>query len=321
MALDWSAQKVIVTGGSGFLGGYLVAHLRELGAGEIVVPRKAQYDLREPERVQALYADHPNTTMVIHLAATVGGIGANREHPGVFFYDNIMMGTLLMEHARRAGVAKFVALGTICEYPKFTPVPFKEESLWDGYPEETNAPYGIAKKALLVMGQAYRQEYGFNAIHILPTNLYGPKDNFNPRSSHVIPAIIRKMVTAQENGEDVVTLFGDGTPTREFLYVKDAARGIALAAERYDSPEPVNLGSGYEISIRDLAELIADVVGYTGRIEWDTSKPNGQPRRQVDTTRAEREFGFKAQTSFREGLAEVVAWYRANRAIADRESV
>lgn len=321
MALDWLAQKVIVTGGSGFLGGYLVAHLRELGAGEIVVPRKAQYDLREPERVQALYADHPNTTMVIHLAATVGGIGANREHPGVFFYDNIMMGTLLMEHARRAGVAKFVALGTICEYPKFTPVPFKEESLWDGYPEETNAPYGIAKKALLVMGQAYRQEYGFNAIHILPTNLYGPKDNFNPRSSHVIPAIIRKMVTAQENGEDVVTLFGDGTPTREFLYVKDAARGIALAAERYDSPEPVNLGSGYEISIRDLAELIADVVGYTGRIEWDTSKPNGQPRRQVDTTRAEREFGFKAQTSFREGLAEVVAWYRANRAIADRESV
>jgi GDP-L-fucose synthase len=319
MTFDWAAQKVIVTGGSGFLGGHLVAHLRELGAGEIIVPRKAQYDLREPERVQALYADHPNTTMVIHLAATVGGIGANREHPGLFFYDNMMMGTLLMEHARRAGVAKFVGLGTICEYPKFTPVPFKEDSLWDGYPEETNAPYGIAKKAMLVMGQAYRQEYGFNAIHILPTNLYGPNDNFNPRSSHVIPAIIRKMVTAQETGENVVTLFGDGTPTREFLYVKDAARGIALAAERYDSPEPVNLGSGYEISIRDLAELIAEVVGYTGTIHWDTTKPNGQPRRQVDTSRAEREFGFKAQTSFREGLTEVVAWYRANRALADRE--
>jgi GDP-L-fucose synthase len=319
MGFDWSKQKVIVTGGSGFLGRHLVAHLRELGAGEIIVPRKAQYDLREPQRVQALYADHPNATMVIHLAATVGGIGANREHPGVFFYDNIMMGTLLMEYARRAGVAKFVGLGTICEYPKFTPVPFKEESLWDGYPEETNAPYGIAKKALLVMGQAYRQEYGFNAIHILPTNLYGPGDNFNPRSSHVIPAIIRKMVTAQEVGESVVTLFGDGTPTREFLYVKDAAQGIALAAAHYDSPEPVNLGSGYEISIRSLAELIAEVVGYSGQIHWDTTKPNGQPRRQVDTSRAERAFGFRAQTSFREGLAEVVAWYRAHRAEADRE--
>jgi len=319
MTFEWAAQRVIVTGGSGFLGSHLVAHLRQIGAGEVIVPRKAQYDLREPQRVQALFADHPGTTMVIHLAATVGGIGANREQPGLFFYDNMMMGTLLLEHARRAGVAKFVGLGTICEYPKFTPVPFREETLWDGYPEETNAPYGIAKKATLVMGQAYRQQYGFNAIHILPTNLYGPGDNFNPRSSHVIPAIIRRMVAAQERSDDSITLFGDGTPTREFLYVGDAARGIALAAACYNSPEPVNLGSGSEISIRELAALIARMVGYRGRIEWDTTRPNGQPRRQLDTSRAREQFGFVAQTRFEEGLAEVVRWYRENRAVADAE--
>lgn len=319
MAFDWKTQHVIVTGGSGFLGSHLVEQLRALGAADLVIPRSATYDLREPERVKALFADYPQTTMVIHLAATVGGIGANREHPGLFFYDNMMMGTLLMEYARRAGVEKFVGLGTICEYPKFTPVPFHEETLWDGYPEETNAPYGIAKKAMLVMGQAYRQEYGFNSIHILPTNLYGPGDNFNPASSHVIPAMIRKMVNAHETQAPHVTLFGDGTPTREFLYVKDAARGIALAAERYDQPEPVNLGSGYEISIRDLAHLIAEVVGYSGEVVWDTSKPNGQPRRQLDTQRAEQQFGFVSEITFRDGLREVVAWYRANRATADKD--
>jgi GDP-L-fucose synthase len=319
MTFDWSAQKVIVTGGSGFLGGHLVQHLRELGVPEIIIPRSSSHDLREADQVQRLFNQHPDTTLLIHLAATVGGIGANRDHPGLFFYDNMMMGTLLIEHARRAGIPKFVGLGTICEYPKFTPVPFREDSLWDGYPEETNAPYGIAKKAMMVMGQAYRQEYGFNAIHILPTNLYGPNDNFNPRSSHVIPAIIRKMVEAQERGDSFITLFGDGSPTREFLYVKDAARGIALAAAYYDDPEPVNLGSGVEISIRDLAHLIAEVVGFDGEIRWDTSKPNGQPRRQVDTTRATERFGFRAQTTFREGITEVVNWYRANRATADRE--
>jgi GDP-L-fucose synthase len=319
MTFDWAEHSFIVTGGSGFLGRFLVAHLHDLGAKEVIVPRKAQYDLRDPYQVEKLYNDHPQASIVIHLAATVGGIGANRDHPGSFFYDNLVMGTHLMEHARRRGIQKFVNIGTICEYPKFTPVPFKEDSLWDGYPEETNAPYGIAKKALLVMGQAYRAEYGFNVIHLLPTNLYGPHDNFNPKSSHVIPAIVRKMVTAQERNQDEVTLFGDGTPTREFLYVADAARGIALATAHYNDPEPVNLGSGYEISIKDLAQLIADTVGYTGRIVWDTSKPNGQPRRQVDSTRAQERFGFTATTSFADGLREVVAWYRANRAIADAE--
>lgn len=315
---DWSSTKVIVTGGAGFLGSHLVTHLRELGVREIVIPRSKQYDLREKEAVIRLFEDHSDTDVVIHLAATVGGIGANRKYPGLFFYDNMMMGTLLMEYARRYGIAKFVGLGTICEYPKFTPVPFREENLWDGYPEETNAPYGIAKKAMMVMGQAYRQEYGYNVIHILPTNLYGPGDNFDLESSHVIPAMIRKMVEAQERADQHITLFGDGTPTREFLYVKDAARGIALATAHYDQPDPVNLGSGVEISIRDLAELIRDLVGYRGEIVWDTSRPNGQPRRNVDVSRAKQSFGFEATTSFREGLGEVIAWYRAHRAEADR---
>lgn len=313
MSFEWNEQKIIVTGGSGFLGRHLVEHLKTLSPREIVIPRKKDYDLREQSQVIRLYQDHPDSTVVIHLAATVGGIGANRLYPGTFFYDNMVMGTLLLEYARRFNIPKFVGLGTICEYPKFTPVPFREESLWDGYPEETNAPYGIAKKALLVMGQAYRQEYGYNAIHLLPTNLYGPGDNFDPTSSHVIPDLIRKMTEAKEQGASEVVLFGDGTPTREFLYVKDAVRGIALATERYNSPDPVNLGSGVEISIKDLAHLIAQTTGFMGEIVWDTSKPNGQPRRQVDSTRAKEAFGFEATTSFEEGLAEVMAWYRANR--------
>lgn len=311
---DWSKKKIIVTGGAGFLGSHLVPHLQELGAKNIVVPRSKEYDLREKEAVVRLFEDNPDTDMLIHLAATVGGIGANREHPGIFFYNNMMMGILLLEYARLYKVPKFVGIGTICEYPKFTPVPFKEEDLWNGYPEETNAPYGIAKKALLVQGQAYRQEFGYNAIHILPTNLYGPGDNFEFSSSHVIPALIRKMIEAQENGTNKVTLFGDGSPTREFLYVKDAVRGIAMAAAFYDDVEPVNLGSGMEISIKDLAELIAELTGFKGEIEWDTSKPNGQPRRNVDVSRAKAEFGFEAQTNFREGLTELIKWYQIERA-------
>lgn len=310
---DWSDKKVIVTGGSGFLGSHLMAHLQTLGAGDLIVPRSAQYDLREKEAVVQLFEDNPGTDMLIHLAATVGGIGANAEHPGLFFYDNIIMGTLLLEYARRYDVAKFVGIGTICEYPKFTPIPFKEDDLWNGYPEETNAPYGIAKKALLVMGQAYRQEFDYNAIHILPTNLYGPGDNFDPKFAHVIPDVIRKMMDVMESGGSSVTLFGDGSPTREFLFVKDAAQGIALAAAAYNEPEPVNLGSGKEISIKDLVELIAELVEFDGEIIWDTSKPNGQPRRNVDSSRAKAAFGFQAQTEFRDGVRELVEWYKANR--------
>lgn len=314
---DWSQIRVIVTGGAGFLGSHLVAHLKTLGAKDIIIPRSKDYDLREKEAVIRLFEDNPDTDMVIHLAATVGGIAANRKNPGLFFYDNIMMGTLLLETARQSGVKKFVGIGTICEYPKITPIPFKEENLWDGYPEETNAPYGIAKKALLVQGQAYRQEFGYNAIHILPTNLYGPGDNFDLETSHVIPALIRKMIEAKENGKPSVTLFGDGSPTREFLYVKDAARGIAMAAMNYDGGDPVNLGSGFEISIKDLAELIAELTGFEGDIVWDTDKPNGQPRRNVDVSKAKALFGFEAEIQFREGLQELVAWYQANGNIAD----
>jgi GDP-L-fucose synthase len=314
MSFDWTQQKVILTGGAGFLGSHLAAHLRAKGVQDLFIPRRADYDLRHEANVIRLYEDHPGTTLVLHLAATVGGIGFNREFPGTLFFDNVMMGTLLLEYARRFNIPKFVGTGTICEYPKFTPVPFKEADLWNGYPEETNAPYGLAKKMLMVQGQAYAQEYGYNAVHVLPTNLYGPGDNFDPKSAHVIPDMIRKMMEAQERGDDHMLLFGDGTPTREFLYVKDAVEGIALAAERYNAPEPVNLGSGREISIKDLAELIAKQVGFTGEIRWDTSKPNGQPRRQVDASYAEQQFGFKAQTSFEDGLAEVVEWYRQHRA-------
>jgi len=313
---DWGSQSVIVTGGAGFVGRHLVEHLERLGTGKIVVPRSRDYDLREKDDVVRLYRQHPDATMVVHLAATVGGIGANRKHPGTYFYDNLMMGTLLLEQARLSGIPRFVGVGTICSYPKFTPIPFREDELWNGYPEETNAPYGLAKKMLLVQGQAYRAEFGYNSIHLLVVNLYGPGDKFDPESAHVIPDMIRKMTEAKEQGLDHVTLFGDGTPTREFLYVKDAAEAIALAAARYDSPEPVNIGSGFEISIKDLAETIAALVGFEGELRWDTSKPNGQPRRQLDVSRAEREFGFHAHTSFADGLRETVAWYQAQREAA-----
>ena len=309
----WADQAVIVTGGAGFLGRHVVEVLRAQAARCVIVPRSAQYDLREAADVERLFADHPDATMLIHLAATAGGIGINREHPGLFFYDNIMMGALLLERARRAGIKKFVGIGTVCSYPKYAPIPFKEDDLWSGYPEETNAPYGLAKKMLLVGSQAYRQEYGFNAIHLLPVNLYGPHDKFDLKSSHVIPAVIRKMVDAQREGAASITLFGDGSPTREFLFVRDAARGIVLAAQHYDSPEPVNLGSAFEISIRDLVTIIAEEVGYQGELRWDTSKPNGQPRRKLDVTRAQREFGFVAQTDFRDGLRETINWYKSAR--------
>ena len=314
---NWADQRVIVTGGAGFLGSHLVDALHARGCQQVIVPRSKDYDLREKAAVIALFDDHPDIDLVFHLAATVGGIGANRKYPGTFIYDNLMMGAHIMEQARQAGVRKVVNMGTICEYPKFTPLPFKEENLWDGYPEETNAPYGIAKKAMLVMGEAYQQEFGFNSIHILPTNLYGTRDNFDLETSHVIPAMIRKMTSAQEQGQATVTLFGDGSPTREFLYVRDAARGILLAAEHYDDPAPVNLGSGFEISIRELAEKIQALVGFEGEIVWDTDKPNGQPRRNVDIQRAQNEFGFTAEIDFDEGLREVVEWYHANRETAD----
>jgi len=305
----WANQSVIVTGGAGFVGRYVVDALKNRGARQVFVVRSADYDLRDEAAVRRLYADVP-ATMVIHLAAVVGGIGANRQHPGSFFYDNMMMGALLLEHARRANIAKFVAVGTICAYPKFTPVPFREEDLWSGYPEETNAPYGLAKKMMLVQSQAYRAEYGFNSIYLLPTNLYGPGDNFDPRTSHVIPAIIRKCFEAIQRGDKVIEIWGDGSPTREFLYVRDCAEGIVLAAERYNDSEPVNLGSGYEISIKELATLIAELTGFKGELRFDPSKPNGQPRRQLDVSRGEKWFGFRAKTHFREGLTELVQWYK-----------
>jgi GDP-L-fucose synthase len=314
MIRDLAQDKIVVTGGAGFLGRHVVAALARRGARpeRIVVPRSSEYDLRSEAAVARLYIEHA-PTLVVHLAAVVGGIGANREHPGSFFYDNLMMGTLLMEHARRAGVDKFVACGTICSYPKHTPVPFSEATLWDGYPEETNAPYGLAKKMLLVQAQAYRQEYGFSGVFVMPTNLYGPFDHFGP-GGHVIPMLVVKFLEAQERGEDEVVAWGDGTPTREFLFVEDAAEGIAAAAERYDSPEPVNLGSGREITIRELTERIAAETGFTGRITWDPSKPNGQPRRCLDVSRAQEALGWTAGTPFEDGLRRTVAWYRQERA-------
>jgi GDP-L-fucose synthase len=305
----WAGKRVAVTGGAGFLGSCVVETLRGRGAAEIFVPRSQEYDLTTEEAVRRLYQD-VRPRVVIHLAARVGGIGANRANPGRFFYDNLVMGALLMEYARQSGAEKFVAVGTICAYPKFTPVPFREEALWDGYPEETNAPYGLAKKMLLVQAQAYRHQYGFNAIYLLPVNLYGPGDKFDPATSHVIPAIIRKCLEAQALGEKKVTLWGTGRPTREFLYVEDCAEGICLATERYDKAEPVNLGSGQEISIRELADILAELTGFQGHLVWDSAQPDGQPRRCLDTSRAEREFGFRARTMLREGLARTVAWYR-----------
>jgi GDP-L-fucose synthase len=309
----WDKQVVIITGGAGFLGRHVVEELKAKGVSDVIIPRSKDYDLREKADVMRLYDDNPSATMVIHLAATVGGIGINREHPGLFFYDNIMMGTLLLEYARQAGIEKFVGIGTICSYPKFTPIPFKEDDIWGGYPEETNAPYGLAKKMLMVQSQAYRQEFNYNAIHILPVNLYGPHDNFDEQSAHVIPDVIRKMMDAKEQGQDHVMLFGDGSPTREFLYVSDAARGIILAAEHYNSSEPVNLGSAFEISIKDLVEIIAEEVGFEGELRWDTDKPNGQPRRKLDVSRAEEEFDFTSQTNFHEGLRNTIIWYKAQR--------
>ena len=308
----WDDKKVLITGGAGFLGSHLVEELQRRGLpkGNITTPRSKEADLRVLDNCLDVCEGQD---MVIHLAASVGGIGYNQENPATLFYDNAIMGVQLMEAARRQNVKKFVQLGTICSYPKFTPVPFKEENLWDGYPEETNAPYGLAKKMLLVQAQAYRQQYGFNAIYLLPVNLYGPRDNFDPRSSHVIPALIRKFVEAKERGEPSVTLWGTGKATREFLYVEDAARGIAMAAEHYNGAEPVNLGAGFEISIADLAAMIRDIVGFDGELVYDTSKPDGQPRRMLDTSRAEMEFGFKAGTDFQMGLERTIEWFTGSR--------
>ncbi len=308
MHLDLSAKRILVTGGAGFLGSYIVERLAREGAHEIAAPRRKDYDLTRADAVERLFGEY-RPQVVIHAAATVGGIGANRGNPGRFFYENAIMGIQVVEACRRYGVEKTVVLGTICSYPKFTPVPFREEDLWEGYPEETNAPYGIAKKALLVQCQAYREQYGMNAVFLLPVNLYGPRDNFDPQSSHVIPALIRKCLEAVRQGAGEIVLWGDGSPTREFLYVEDAAEGIVLATERYNGAAPINLGSGVEISIGELARKIAELTGFGGRIVWDTSQPNGQPRRSLDVSRAERELGFRARTGFEAGLRATIAWY------------
>ncbi|MGC4080843.1 MAG: GDP-L-fucose synthase [Vicinamibacterales bacterium] len=311
--LDLTRHRIAVTGGAGFLGSAVVAALRARGCRQIIVPRKAQYDLTQEAAVERFYADE-RPEIVIHLAAVVGGIGANRENPGRFYYDNLMMGALTMEYARRRRVVKYVGIGTICCYPKFTPVPFREDDLWNGYPEETNAPYGLAKKMLLVQSQAYRQQYGFNGVFLLPVNLYGPGDNCDPTTSHVVPALIRKFVEATASGASEVTVWGDGSATREFLYVDDGADAIVKATERYDGSEPVNIGAGFEYSIRELAEKIAALTGFTGRIVWDTTRPNGQPRRCLDVSRAEELFGFRAVTRFDAGLRSTIAWYVATTA-------
>ena len=312
-ALDLATKRICVTGGAGFLGTHLIRRLKEHGAKEIFVPQFPEYDLvREADIIRMIDTAKPD--IIIHLAAKVGGIGANREKPGEFFYDNLMMGVQLIHQSWLKGVEKFVAIGTICAYPKYTPIPFKEEDLWNGYPEETNAPYGLAKKMLLVQSQSYREQYGYNSIFLLPVNLYGPGDNFNPASSHVIPALIRKYLEAKEQGADEIVAWGDGSPTREFIYVEDAAEGIALATQNYNSSEPVNIGSSFEISIKDLTETIARLTGFNGSIRWDTTKPNGQPRRKLDTTRAREAFGFEAKTDFEEGLKRTIAWYANERA-------
>lgn len=323
----WSNKKVIVTGGAGFLGSYVTAKLKQRGAREIIVPRIENYDLTDIEAIKRLFEDSGVTpaaetglsegdreqVIIIHLAALVGGIEANRLRPADYFYTNLMMGVQLMHEAWKAGVYKFVAIGSICAYPKFTPLPFKEENLWDGYPEETNAPYGLAKKMLLVQAQAYQKQYGFNALYLLPVNLYGPGDNFDLQTSHVIPALIRKCIEAQDRGEEQIVVWGDGSPTREFLFVEDAAEGILLASEYYNDSQPINLGSGQEISIKELVGTISRLTGFSGHLVWDTSKPNGQPRRVLDTQKAEDFFGFRAQTNFEDGLRQTIDWYKENR--------
>ena len=298
--------RLVVTGGGGFLGSRVVSRLRKHGASDIFVPRSDRFNLVERDNCRQVVQ---GAETVVHLAARVGGIGFNRENPGVLLFENLMMGAQLMEESRLAGVKKFVAVGTVCAYPKFTPVPFREDDLWNGYPEETNAPYGLAKKMLLVQAQAYRQQYGFNSIYLLPVNLYGPGDNFDPRSSHVIPALIRKILAAKQNGEHAVEVWGDGSASREFLYVDDAAEAIALATERYEGSEPVNIGAGYEITIKDLVGLLSRIIGFKGTIRWDTTKPNGQPRRSLDVSRAKKAFGFKARTDFETGLTRTVEWW------------
>jgi len=310
----WQEKRVIVTGGAGFLGSFVVEKLRQRNAGEIVVPRKCNYDLRNIEAVRQLLHDTNSSgqpvDLIIHLAGNVGGIGANRSRPAEFFYDNLIMGVQLFHESWQCSVPKFVALGTICAYPKFAPIPFREENLWDGYPEETNAPYGLAKKMMLIQSQTYREQYGYNSIYLLPVNLYGPGDNFDLETSHVIPALIRRFLEANEQGDKQIVAWGDGSPTREFLYAEDAAEGILLAAERYNDSEPVNLGSSQEISIRELTETIARIVDFRGQVFWDDSKPNGQPRRKLDTTKAKALFGFESTMPFEEGLHQVIEWYR-----------
>ena len=308
----WPDKRVVVTGGAGFLGSFVVEQLRTKGCRQIIVPRSRDYDLVEMEAVRRLYAD-TTPDVLIHLAARVGGIGANQANPGRFFYENLMMGSQLIEIGRQRGLGKLVAIGTICAYPKFAPIPFQEDDIWAGYPEETNAPYGLAKKMMLVQSQAYRQQYGFNSIVLFPVNLYGPHDNFDLQTSHVIPALIRKCVEARDTGASEIVLWGDGTPTREFLYVEDAAEGILLAAEQYEDSRPLNLGTGEEISINGLATMIATEVGYTGRIAWDKTKPNGQPRRCLDVSRIKQTIGFQAKHTLRDGLKKTIAWFHAHR--------
>jgi GDP-L-fucose synthase len=314
----WDGKRVVVTGGAGFLGSFVIEKLKQHGATDIFIPRIEEYNLVDHDGIRRLYDFtlkdiDPKNLVIIHLAANVGGIGANREHPAEFFYQNLMMGVELMHQAWERGVGKFTAIGTVCAYPKFTPVPFKEDDLWMGYPEETNAPYGLAKKMMLVQSQAYREQYGFNSIFLLPVNLYGPRDNFNPASSHVIPALIRKAVEARDSGAHEIVAWGDGSPTREFLYAEDAAEGIVTATEKYNASDPVNLGSGHEISIKDLTEMIVRMVGFEGKLVWDTSKPNGQPRRGLDTSRAYERFGWRAQMDFEEGMKRTIDWFCQNK--------
>lgn len=314
MSVFFRNKRIVVTGGTGFLGGYVTDGLEKRGCCNILVPKIEDYDLVDINDINRMY-DDMRPDIVIHLAAVVGGIGANREHPGEFFYKNLMMGVQLIEQGRSRNIEKFVAIGTVCSYPKFTPVPFKEEDIWDGYPEETNAPYGLAKKMLLVQSQSYRAEYGFNSIFLLPVNLYGPGDNFDPASSHVIPALIKKCVDAIESGADHIDCWGTGSASREFIYAADAAEGILLATERYNGSEPVNIGAGFEITIRDLTEKIVELTGFTGDIRWDTSKPDGQPRRRLDVSKAKKHFGFEAKTGFEEGLKATIEWYQKHRPV------